>query len=89
MKISTWAHNFQQAAAKMDRNLQEFRIRGCKNKYSIFRNVVKHEKFISGNYDTCFIDTTPELFVFPIRKDRGTKMIKLHWECNVKRVPWN
>jgi pyruvate carboxylase len=30
VKLSTWALTFEQAAAKMVRNLQEFRIRGIK-----------------------------------------------------------
>jgi len=30
---------------------------------------------MSGEYDTTFVDKTPELFVFPKRKNRGTKML--------------
>src|SRR5699024_9024413 len=33
------------------------------------------DQFKSGEYNTTFIDETPELFVFPKRKDRGTKML--------------
>lgn len=75
VKLSTWALTFEQAASKMVRNLQEFRIRGIKTNIPFLENVIKHEKFLSGEYDTSFVDTTPELFVFPKRKDRGTKML--------------
>ncbi|SOC35276.1 pyruvate carboxylase [Ureibacillus acetophenoni] len=75
VKISTWGRTFREAAAKMDRNLREFRIRGVKTNIPFLENVVLHEKFISGDFDTSFIDTTPELFEFPIRKDRGTKLL--------------
>lgn len=75
VKLSTWGLSFNQAASKMVRNLQEFRIRGIKTNIPFLINVVKHEKFINGQYDTSFIDTTPELFNFPISKDRGTKML--------------
>ncbi|MBB2480397.1 pyruvate carboxylase [Bacillus sp. APMAM] len=75
VKLSTWGLTFNQAASKMVRNLQEFRIRGIKTNIPFLINVVKHEKFINGQYDTSFIDTTPELFDFPISKDRGTKML--------------
>src|SRR5699024_6152417 len=37
--------------------------------------VIQHDQFKSGEYNTTFIDETPELFVFPKRKDRGTKML--------------
>ncbi|MBP2077891.1 pyruvate carboxylase [Oceanobacillus polygoni] len=75
VKVSTWALTFEQAAIKMVRNLKEFRIRGIKTNIHFLENVILHEKFMSGQYDTTFIDSTPELFVFPKRKDRGTKML--------------
>ncbi|MFJ8259828.1 pyruvate carboxylase [Peribacillus asahii] len=75
VKISTSGMTFKEAAAKMDRNLREFRIRGVKTNIPFLNNVVVHEKFLSGEFDTSFIDTTPELFEFPERKDRGTKLL--------------
>lgn len=75
VKLSTWALSFESAASKMLRNLREFRIRGLKTNIPFLENVVRHTKFLSGQYDTTFIDTTPELFVFPKRRDRGTKML--------------
>ena len=75
VKISTWGMTFAEAAAKMDRNLREFRIRGVKTNIPFLGNVVLHDKFITGAFDTSFIDTTPELFEFPERKDRGTKLL--------------
>lgn len=75
VKISTWGMTFEEAANKMDRNLREFRIRGVKTNIPFLENVVNHEKFISGAFDTSFIDQTPELFIFPERKDRGTKLL--------------
>lgn len=75
VKISTWGMTFREAAAKMDRNLREFRIRGVKTNIPFLENVVLHEKFITGEFDTSFIDSTPELFNFPVRKDRGTKLL--------------
>ena len=75
VKISTWGMTFKEASAKMHRNLREFRIRGVKTNIPFLENVVLHENFISGVFDTSFIDTTPELFNFPVRKDRGTKVL--------------
>ncbi|MCY9548181.1 pyruvate carboxylase [Lysinibacillus xylanilyticus] len=75
VKISTTGMTFKEAAAKMDRNLKEFRIRGVKTNIPFLNNVVTHEKFLTGEFDTSFIDTTPELFIFPERKDRGTKLL--------------
>lgn len=87
VKLSTWALTFEQAAAKMDRNLQEFRIRGIKTNIPFLENVVRHEKFRTGQYDTSFIDQTPELFLFPFRKDRGTKMLSYIGNVTVNGFP--
>jgi len=75
VKISTWGRTFKEAAAKMDRNLREFRIRGVKTNIPFLENVVLHESFLNGDFNTSFIDSTPELFNFPERKDRGTKLL--------------
>ncbi|MFF2499337.1 pyruvate carboxylase [Peribacillus sp. NPDC058075] len=87
VKLSTHALSFEQAASKMVRNLKEFRIRGIKTNIPFLENVVKHEKFINGEYDTSFIDSTPELFDFPIRKDRGTKMLSYIGNVTVNGFP--
>ncbi|OCA88610.1 pyruvate carboxylase, partial [Bacillus wudalianchiensis] len=75
VKVSTHAMTFNQAASKMLRNLREFRIRGIKTNIPFLENVMQHEKFITGDYDTSFIDAAPELFIFSERKDRGTKIL--------------
>ncbi|MFM1653953.1 pyruvate carboxylase [Brevibacillus sp. B_LB10_24] len=75
VKISTYGDTFEQASRKMLRTLREFRIRGVKTNLPFLENVVTHPDFLSGSYDTSFIDTKAELFVFPGRQDRGTKLL--------------
>lgn len=87
VKVSTHALTFEQAVAKMVRNLQEFRIRGIKTNIPFLVNVVKHPKFKNGEYDTSFIDETPELFLFPASKDRGTKMLTYIGNVTVNGFP--
>ncbi|TMW73083.1 pyruvate carboxylase [Alteribacter natronophilus] len=87
VKLSTWALTFEGAASKMVRNLKEFRIRGIKTNIAFLENVVLHEQFMSGQYDTSFIDKTPGLFVFPKRKDRGTKLLSYIGSTAVNGYP--
>jgi len=87
VKLSTHAMTFEHAASKMVRNLQEFRIRGIKTNIPFLVNVVKHKKFRSGEYDTSFLDKTPELFLFPVSKDRGTKMLSYIANVTVNGFP--
>lgn len=86
VKVSTWALTFEQAAQKMVRNLREFRIRGIETNIPFLINVILHDKFTSGNYDTSFIDSTPDLFKFPERKDRGTKLLTYIADMTVNGV---
>lgn len=87
VKVSTHAMTFEQAAAKMIRTLREFRIRGIKTNIPFLVNVIKHPKFQKGEYDTAFIDETPELFEFPPSKDRGTKMLTYIGNVTVNGFP--
>ena len=87
VKVSTWGMTFREAAAKMDRNLQEFRIRGIKTNIPFLENVVKHKKFLVGDYNTGFIDSAPELFLFPTRLDRGTKILNYIGNVTVNGFP--
>lgn len=83
VKVSTWALSFEQAAQKMIRNLSELRIRGLKTNIPFLYNVVIHETFTNGTYDTTFIDETPELFIFPKQKNRGTKLLTYIGEITI------
>ena len=75
VKVSVRGRRFIDAAARMERVLQEFRIRGVKTNIPFLIKVMTHPKFIGGGFTTRFIDETPELFQFAPRKDRATKML--------------
>ncbi|HET6871831.1 MAG TPA: pyruvate carboxylase, partial [Sporolactobacillaceae bacterium] len=87
VKVSTWALSFEKAASKMLRNLKEFRIRGIKTNIAFLENVVQHPIFLNGESDTTFIDSTPELFEFPERLNRGTKMLTYIAETTLNGHP--
>lgn len=75
VKVSVRGRRFDDAAKRMERVLQEFRIRGVKTNIPFLIKVMTHPKFINGGFTTRFIDETPELFQFAPRKDRATKML--------------
>ncbi len=76
VKVSTWALTFEQAVKKMHRVLREFRVRGVKTNIQFLENVITHPRFITGDFDTNFVDTTKELYRIPKRRDRATKALK-------------
>ncbi len=74
VKVTAWARTFPDAARRMERALQEFRIRGVKTNIPFLVNLVTHPRFVAGGFTTKFIDDTPELFQFKARQDRATKL---------------
>jgi len=76
VKVTAWAPSALEAVARMDRALREFRIRGLSTNLQFLENVIGHPLFKSGDCTTRFIDDTPELFRFPQRRDRATKLLE-------------
>ena len=87
VKASASGHQFKEAALRMERALQEFRIRGVKTNIPFLLNVITHPDFLAGNCTTRFIDLTPELFRFPIRQNRATKLLTYAAEVTVNGFP--
>jgi pyruvate carboxylase len=75
VKVTAWGANLPEACQRMDRALREFRIRGVKTNIPFVENVVNHPKFRAGEVTTSFLDDSPELFHFPSRGDRATKLL--------------
>ncbi|MEZ6054105.1 MAG: pyruvate carboxylase [Planctomycetaceae bacterium] len=75
VKVTAWARRFPDAARRIERCLQEFRIRGVKTNIPFLIKLVMHPTLMEGNCTTNFIDETPELFDFPHRRDRATKLL--------------
>jgi len=75
VKVTAWGANLPEACQRMDRALREFRIRGVKTNIPFVENVVNHPKFRAGEVTTTFLEEHPELFRFPKRGDRATKLL--------------
>lgn len=75
VKVTARSRRFSDAIHRMDRALHEFRIRGVKTNIPFLMNVLHHPTFQAGECTTRFIDQTTELFHFPKRKDRATRLL--------------
>ncbi|HAK56063.1 MAG TPA: pyruvate carboxylase, partial [Acidobacteria bacterium] len=74
VKVVTSGQRFPDAARRMERCLQEFRVRGVKTNLPFLINLVLHPTFLEGACTTHFIDETPELLEFSAPRDRATKL---------------
>ncbi|WP_127144202.1 pyruvate carboxylase [Pelagibacterium montanilacus] len=86
-KVTCWAPTPQEAIARMDRALREFRIRGVSTNLAFLENIISHPSFRDNSYTTRFIDTTPELFDMPKRQDRATKLLTYIADVTVNGHP--
>ncbi|MCC5979320.1 MAG: pyruvate carboxylase, partial [Salinarimonas sp.] len=86
-KVTAWAPNPEDAIARMDRALREFRIRGVATNLTFLEAVIGHPQFRSNAYTTRFIDETPELFTQVKRQDRATKLLNYLSDASVNGHP--
>jgi len=87
VKVTAWAPSPEEAIRRMDRALREFRVRGVATNLQFVENVINHRAFIEGTVTTRFIDTTPELFRFPKRRDRATRLLRYIGHVSVNGHP--
>src|SRR5262249_14199060 len=87
VKATTSGIRFIDAARRMERCLQEFRIRGVKTNIPFLINLVTHPAFLKGECTTRFIDETRELYQFAPRRDRATKLLTYVGEVIVNGNP--
>ena len=74
-KVTAWAPSPEEAIARMDRALREFRIRGVATNLAFVENLIAHPTFKAAAYTTRFIDDHEELFDFAPRRDRATRLL--------------
>ena len=87
VKVTAWAPSPEETVRRMHRALLEFRIRGVVTNLRFLEQVITHRLFVAGDYTTKFIDTSPELFDFPKRRDRATRLLNFLGEVVVNGNP--
>ncbi|HYT94671.1 MAG TPA: pyruvate carboxylase, partial [Gemmataceae bacterium] len=87
VKVTAHGLRFLDAARRMERCLQEFRVRGVKTNIPFLLNLVTHPDFLAGKVTTRFIDERTELYDLPQRQDRATKLLTYIAEVIVNGHP--
>lgn len=87
VKVTAWSPTPQETIARMHRALWEFRIRGVVTNLRFLDQVIMHPQFASAEYTTKFIDETPELFRFPRKRDRASRLLNFLGDVIVNGNP--
>ena len=77
VKVTAWSPTPEETIARMHRALWEFRVRGVVTNLRFLDQLIMHPRFARADYTTRFIDESPELFQFPHRRDRATRLLNL------------
>lgn len=76
VKVTARGRTLREAASRMERCLQEFRIRGVKTNIPFLTQMIENPIFLEGKATTRLIDDTPNLFELPRRRDRATRLLR-------------
>ena len=76
VKVTAWAPTPAETIARMHRALWEFRVRGVVTNLRFLDQLISHPRFAAADYTTRFIDETPELFRWPRKRDRATRILQ-------------
>jgi pyruvate carboxylase len=75
-KLTVHATTRGEAVERLNRALREFRIRGVQTNLAFLIGLIEHPDFLADQVTTRFIDLTPALFDFPVRRDRASKLLR-------------
>jgi acetyl-CoA carboxylase, biotin carboxylase subunit len=70
-KLLTWGETRDEALGRMRRALDEYRVGGIKNNLPFHRRLLRHPKFIAGEYDTGFIEREKAMLLAPYAPDEA------------------
>src|SRR5260370_28656670 len=87
VKVTAHGLRFLDAARRMERALQEFRVRGVKTNIPFFLNLLTNSGLLAGGCTTRSLDGTPELLPLPTRQDRATRLLTCMQEWLVNGHP--
>lgn len=82
-KVTAFGRTLPDACNRLDRTLMEYRIRGVKDNIRFLRNILKHDEFRSGEARVHFIKSYPEIFTYPKRRNRATKLLRFLADVSV------
>jgi acetyl-CoA carboxylase biotin carboxylase subunit len=58
-KLVAWGASREEGIARMQRALREYRIEGIKSNIAFFQDILRHQDFQKGDFDTSFLNRLP------------------------------
>jgi len=77
VKLTVHGFTWNETVGRLKRCLRNFHIRGPKTTIPFYLNIAREKDFVSGNFDTSYIDTHPLIFVYEEDVSDAGKLAKL------------
>ncbi|MBI2995020.1 MAG: pyruvate carboxylase [Gammaproteobacteria bacterium] len=87
VKVTAHGRTEDEAINRMLRAITEFHVRGVATNLPFLEQLLDHPGFRGGNYDTNFIDDTPDLFRFPHRTGEVEHLLEYLGEVIINGNP--
>jgi pyruvate carboxylase len=82
--LITYGNSWNKIVKLMQRALREYMMGGVKTTIPFHKQIVKHPKFVSGDYDTRFIEQTPELMEYTDHEPESLRLSRLVADISAK-----
>jgi pyruvate carboxylase len=82
--LITYGNSWIKIVKLMQRALREYMIGGVKTTIPFHKQIVKHPRFISGDYTTRFIEQTPELMCYVDQEPEELRLSRLVAEISAR-----
>jgi pyruvate carboxylase len=82
--LIAYGRDWNKTVAIMDRALNEYVVGGPKTTIPFHLRIVNHPRFLSGEYDTRFIETTPGLMVYRDVEPEALRLSRLVAEISAR-----
>jgi len=82
--LITYGNTWLKTVKLMQRALREYMISGVKTTIPFHKQIVKHPVFVSGDYDTRFVENHPELMLYSDSEPEGLRLSRLVAEISAK-----
>ncbi len=74
VKLTVHGFTWEETVGRLGRCLKNFVVRGPKTTIPFYQNIVGEKDFISGQFDTSYIDTHPHIFHYSEELGEGGKL---------------
>jgi pyruvate carboxylase subunit A len=68
LKLVVWALTWEETIARAQRALDDMRLHGVRTTAPYYKQILQHQEFQSGNFDTGFVPAHPELLEYSVKR---------------------